>query len=861
MKRISLTSRFLKLTLAGYFFSIFSVAMAVWIASAPALQELSQNAKSQHLQTKAVVVARVIDDLVEQGVSVARQPDVVAFAAGGAFQRQQARRAISHIEGAISTRIIDASGRTLLSASNDFPSSRFMPVEALQGLAAMIERRSLGRTNVSYRPGIGEFDAQFLVTVPIIAAGEIIGLLAFVKNVDLTHILSAHEGAPRTYIATSFQIENWAEWYGGDDITASMNLPGADFFLIVDSDHRLLQNTGLRLVQTSIFVSLLALVLPFSVMAFSGMRAIVKPHQQLERSQQVLAMKQREAAELAQIAQMANECIIVTDVDQTVLWVNDAFTKTSGYSREEVLGKKPHVLLHGPETDVATQNRIAEAIGKSLPIQVEIINYRKDGSKYWINLGISPLEANKSAQSRFVSISTDITNAKETQNKLAQAKAETEQQAFHDSLTELPNRRYLDNVLETEVTDTDAPRALIRVDLDHFKNVNDTLGHAAGDYVLQQVAQLLKQTIDANDIAVRIGGDEFVILLGQNRGLEIASLMADTLSLSIQREMRFEGNICRVGASFGVASASDGLINNTDLLKSADSALYAAKDLGRNKSVIYTPQLHGVVNEKRKLSTEIEKGIANGEFQPFFQPQFDARSKALVGIEALVRWMHPTRGMLLPSQFLRVAEQLRLNTEIDREVLHFGLAKTEEMTEMGMFIPKISFNMDVFQIVNTRIEDMVAHYSIGQTCVALEVLESVLVEEQDHMFIDRIESLRARGFQIEVDDFGSGHASVIGLRHLNPDIMKLDRMLVQPVDTDATARALVRNMIEMGKALGISVTAEGVETAEHAAIMTELGCDTLQGYYFARPMPFEDLKIFVQQHTLEAPKAPKAAQI
>ncbi|WP_300031584.1 EAL domain-containing protein [uncultured Roseobacter sp.] len=845
MQRVNFMRRFLKLTLFGYILSILCVAGAVWFASAPTLKQMQLEAKQSHLQTKANVIAPILDGLVDEGEFLARSSDIADFVTGHETRSARAVSAMLTLQNTQNIRLLDFRGRVLLSALTESGNSPFLPVEAAEGIADMVSGRLPPSPRVSYRPGRGEHTAHFMIAIPILSLGQVEGLLVFERTVDLAHILTAAEGQPATVIATTFQKERWAEWFGLEGEMISTQMPGGDFHLIVDTDQKTLASLGFNLVMTAIGVAMLALIVPFSMMAASGMRAIVRPHAELEKSRETLAQQQSELAELAQIAEMAHECIFVTDAEARIIWANNAFKTVTGHDPAEIVGLRPAEFLHGPETDLATVKRISEAARRHQPVQAELLNYRKDGTPHWISLGISPLEATDATGQRFVSISTDITAAKEAQEKLAQAKAATEKQSLHDVLTGLPNRRCLDGILETEVTDVHPPRTLIRVDLDHFKNVNDTLGHAAGDFVLRSVADILRAGVQPGDIAARIGGDEFVILLEIGRGAEVAKTMTRKLLREIRKETQFEGKTCRVGASFGIATAMDGLLRNTDLLKSADSALYAAKEHGRNTATLYTPQLHSIVNEKRMLSAEIELGIKKSEFEAFFQPQFDARTGVLVGVEALVRWLHPTRGLLPPSQFLRVAEQLRLTPDIDRQVLEFGLSRIAQLNRQGYCVPKISFNMDVHQLVNMPIEDIVGCHDIGDTVVALEILESVLVEEQDQNFARRINHLRDSGFQIEVDDFGSGHASVIGLKHLQPHVMKLDRMLVQPVDKDMTGRALARNMIEMGKALGISVTAEGVETAEHAAIMTDLGCDTLQGFYFARPMPFEKLEAYV----------------
>ncbi|ABG33647.1 EAL/GGDEF/PAS domain protein [Roseobacter denitrificans OCh 114] len=662
---------------------------------------------------------------------------------------------------------------------------------------------------------------------------------------DLSAVLSGADSVLVTMLLTPFQKAQWSAWNDGGEII-DVRVADRSFFVASPTVRNVFESIGFELVFTAISVAMVALLLPFALMAVSGMRAIVRPHKDLLQSQDLLAEKQGELEELAQIAEMASESVTVTDENQRILWVNRAFTTMTGFSTEEAVGRTPRQLLQGPETSAEARNEIRQAVKARRPVQTEIVNYHKDGSRYWIKLSIAPLISLRTGELRFTAIATDVTESKEAQHAISDAKRETEHQARHDPLTALPNRRYLDEVLESEVCNSAAPRTLIRVDLDHFKNVNDTLGHAAGDFVLVEVANCLRRSIGPSDLAARVGGDEFVILLAVDGDTRAATALTEKLRVQLGTDMVFEGRTCRIGASFGIATASEGLVGNEDLLKSADAALYVAKDTGRNTTTLYTPDVHHAVLAKRQLSSEIEHGIARGEFIAFFQPQIDALTEELVGVEALVRWWHPTRGILPPNEFLKVAEQLRILSDIDRQVFAYGLDCMRILNEDGLRVPKISFNVGMHQLMNPVIDYLAGQVKIGNTRVSLEVLESVLVEEDATGFQTRISELRDMGFTIEVDDFGSGHASVVGLKALNPDIMKLDRVLVSPVTESASARTLIKSMVDIGKALGISVTAEGIETAEHAAIMRDLGCDTFQGYYFARPMDFGQLREFIK---------------
>lgn len=845
MERRSFKARFLKLTLFGYVVALLTVAVAVLVSSQPVLREMHLNEKRAHLETKSRVVSDYLDEWLAEGRFLAQSPEVVSYLKGVETLEAFVLDRLGDLGGAKNVRLIDVSGRELLSPGQGRAQSAFQPVEALSGLSAMVDGLAPAEPSMSFRPGVLPHTAEFLFSIPVIADGQVRGILSFEVEADLSATLRPDVNQVGTRLATTFQVANWEAWYG-EELFVAIAVDGQEIYLIMDDQNEALQNLGRELVLTAIGMATVALTLPFGLMALTGQRAIVQPHRDLQRSQEILAQSQSELSELAQIAEMAAEAVTVTDGKERIIWVNSAFQTVSGYSEEEAVGRRPQDFLQGPETSPQTRRRIREALSQDRPAQVEILNYHKDGSEYWVNLSISPLKRMKGGERRYAAIATDITASKTAQAELERARVVTEHQSRHDALTGLPNRRYLDHILDTEARESDMPRTLIRVDLDHFKNVNDTLGHAAGDHVLREVAGILGRHCGPGDMAARVGGDEFVILLAAGRDANDAYELTEILRQEVKVDMEFDGKLCRVGASFGISSAANGLIGNGDLLKSADAALYMAKEEGRNTTTLYTAQIHRAVKAKRKLSVEIEAGLKRDEFKAYFQPQFAAESGRFVGVEALVRWHHPTRGVLAPAEFLRVAEQLRLLPDIDKQVFDYGLKCVAALNADGLEVPKISFNVGMHQLFDTPIDRLIGTVDIGRTKIALEILESVLIEEQNEDFMFRINRLRELGFKIEVDDFGSGHASVVGLMKLKPDVMKLDRILVEPVVRDPTARVLIRNMIEMGRALDISVTAEGVETRKHATVMRSLGCDTFQGYYFARPVAFDNLRTYLR---------------
>lgn len=430
-------------------------------------------------------------------------------------------------------------------------------------------------------------------------------------------------------------------------------------------------------------------------------------------------------------------------------------------------------------------------------------------------------------------------------------KAQMEQLALHDGLTGLPNRRYFDRYLAelgasvarrpgaTEVT-------LIRVDLDHFKYINDNLGHAAGDAVLHHVARILSEGVSDVDFVARVGGDEFTIVLGGGGDTALARERIADMQVALASPFHFADRVCRVGASFGIATCDPVTIAAGEIHAFADAALYEAKRKGRNRVEAFTDQLHERMNENRQLARDIDGALENGEFEPLFQPQICARSRRLVGLEVLARWQHPARGLLAPAQFLGVAEQSRLVPMIDRQILEKTRGILSGWRRSGFVPPKVSFNVSSGRLRDVEILQAARQIRDDGTLVAFELLESILVEDDTAEFRFNLDALKDSGIQIEIDDFGSGKASILAVMEAEPAVVKIDRRLTRNIAENMKARELLAAIVRISGALGIATTVEGVETREQASILTDLGCDVLQGFLFARPLDAMQMLSFAQ---------------
>ncbi len=467
-----------------------------------------------------------------------------------------------------------------------------------------------------------------------------------------------------------------------------------------------------------------------------------------------------------------------------------------------------------------------------------------------------------SGAKRIVGANWDVTKDLQLQDELLKAKLTAEAQnraledarramehnSLHDALTRLPNRRFLDQQLAL-AGDSGRPLTLLHIDLDRFKDINDTLGHAAGDQVLKQAAGVLRAQVPAEDFIARIGGDEFVLLSHRDPAIADFAALSARLVDAISEPMTIEGHDCRIGASIGIATRNDAEESAEQLLVNADIALYEAKRHGRNRVEAFNDDLRQRTVEVKRLSDEILRGLERQEFRPFFQPQFDAETLEIVGVEALARWEHPTRGFIMPDIFLPVAESLNVVAQIDEAILDQALFQIVRWQGQGLDVARVSVNVSCQRLRDENLIAKLKAMAIRPGLLTFELLESISFDTADEGLKQAIEEIKALGIDIEIDDFGSGHASIVSLLELLPKRLKIDRRLVQPLLESTAQQNLVRSIIDIGKMRDIEIVAEGVETMAHAELLRRLGCHILQGYALARPMPADDMLAFAKART------------
>lgn len=453
---------------------------------------------------------------------------------------------------------------------------------------------------------------------------------------------------------------------------------------------------------------------------------------------------------------------------------------------------------------------------------------------------------------RIVGANWDITRDIRLQSELRHARDQLEHQSLHDALTGLANRRYLERFLNSDAALSGNHKlGLIHADLDHFKEVNDTFGHNAGDSVLRTASERILSLVSKDEFASRIGGDEFVIVTMGPDAEERARALAESIVSALAEPILFQDSICRIGCSAGVAVQTFRHENPLQLLGNADIALYEAKKKGRNRVAFFSEGLRAAAVEIKRTTDELILGLQKDEFEPFFQPQFCAQTLEITGAEALARWNHPTRGILTPDKFLGIAETASRVADIDALIFEKSLFHLARWQSNGLDIPTVSVNISAQRLGDERLFETLERLAIKPGSVSFELLETIYLDGPDHALVRAAQRLKSLGIDIEIDDFGSGHASIISLLELAPKRLKIDRQLVAPILESHSRRQLVASIIEIGRSQGIEIVAEGVETMEHARILRDLGCHALQGYAFAKPMPAADMIGFVRAWQME----------
>jgi diguanylate cyclase (GGDEF)-like protein/PAS domain S-box-containing protein len=557
----------------------------------------------------------------------------------------------------------------------------------------------------------------------------------------------------------------------------------------------------------------------------SGTWTDVTPHKVLE-----LARNEANA-----VFTSSYEGIMVVNARQEIIRVNPAFTRITGYAPEEVLGKTPHVLASDRHGAAFYDELWSTVVNKGV-WSGEIWNRRKTGEIYAEHLSITLVpDFNKKVQ-YYVGVFFDISQIK-------QHEAELDRAAHFDPLTGIPNRRLLADRMEQSILRANRNNnalAVCYLDLDGFKSINDLFGHAAGDQVLREVTDFLKQILRAEDTLARLGGDEFVILLADITSPEQCTLILERAMAAINQPIQVEGNVMSISASIGVSLYPEDHVDADTLLRHADQAMYLAKDSGKNRFHLFDPGSDRKVQAHRQSLLRLREAIDQQEFRLYYQPKVNMLNGDMIGVEALIRWDHPQRGVLAPAEFLPLVYDSPLEQPLGFWVICSALQQIDEWIAQGLYIP-ISINISAAHLMQndfvSQLERALSrHPTVPDGYLEIEILETAALGDIE-FGIQVMQQCRQLGVHFALDDFGTGYSSLTYLRRLPIDLLKIDQSFVRNMLSDANDRGIVEGVIRMASAFRREVLAEGVETMAHGAALLQLGCHLAQGYGIARPMP------------------------
>jgi diguanylate cyclase (GGDEF)-like protein/PAS domain S-box-containing protein len=540
----------------------------------------------------------------------------------------------------------------------------------------------------------------------------------------------------------------------------------------------------------------------------------------------------------ATVLQHIADGVMVVDDRGIIVAVNPAFTQITGYSEEEALGKDRSLTRSGRH-DEGFHDALWEQLVTNGYWRGEVWSLRKSGEQYLEWLTMTAVRDQSGMTTHYVGVFSDITKVKESQEKL-------DHLAHHDPLTALPNRLLFHDRLHHAIqrsTRGNEQLALLFIDLDRFKNVNDTLGHHIGDELLQQVAKALSSKLRDGDTLARLGGDEFIVLLEDVDGQYGASQVAEKLVAMFEQPFMVAGHelfvTCSVGVSLFPGDASD--LNM--LIRNADVAMYQAKARGRNGYRFYAPSMTGEGVERLRLETFLRRSIEKEEIFLNYQPQVEIDTGRLIGVEALVRWNHPELGLVPPIRFIPLAEDTGFINQLGKWVLSEACRQMVRWQEAGLEVPKMAVNLSAKQFDRGSIVSMVADIlretGLEPHRLQLEVTESVIMNTGDALAF--INDLHAIGVSLAIDDFGTGYSSLAYLKQMPVQTLKIDRSFIKDISTDVNDEAIAIAIIQLGKSMNLSVIAEGVETHDQAAFLLRHGCNQAQGYFYSRPVMPEDL--------------------
>lgn len=530
--------------------------------------------------------------------------------------------------------------------------------------------------------------------------------------------------------------------------------------------------------------------------------------------------------------------IIIADAqapDLPVIYVNPAFEELTGYPADEVLGRNCR-FLQGGQTSQAELEILRRALREAGDCNVLLRNYRRDGSEFWNHLFISPVRDESGAVTHFVGIQNDLTERRQVEADLAYA-------ANHDAVTGLPRYVILETALASLLEREDAEVSLLFIDIDRFHAVNESMGHLIGDEALRIIAARLSAVLGGPGYLSRFAGDEFVAVVPTGSREAVLELAA-RLRAAVSRPIEGDGWSLFLTASIGIARSPEHGDSGNELLRRAEAAMTRAKRQGRDEACEFSVAQMRELEDRLVLGARLREAAGRGELQLHYQPQLDARSRRITGFEALLRWTHPDLGPVPPGRFIPIAESLGLMPELGLWVLDEACRQIRAWRDQGRDGFTVAINFSAHQLqrpdIVQRVKAAIDKHGVPGRMLEIELTESSLMENVERIQA-RLAELNALGVSLSLDDFGTGYSSLAYLKQFSLDKLKIDRSFVTDLPGDGADAAIARTIVAVGHELHMVVAAEGVETAEQADFLREMGCDELQGYHFGRPAPAHEI--------------------
>jgi diguanylate cyclase (GGDEF)-like protein/PAS domain S-box-containing protein len=556
------------------------------------------------------------------------------------------------------------------------------------------------------------------------------------------------------------------------------------------------------------------------------------------------------------IIEQAQDGLLVADARTgEIVDANPAVQEQLGFTMEELRGRSVLSVLRGPndsqEPVIATLARLEPSRG------IELVQWLKDGRQMDVEVSCVPIE---SRDRRLVSyLMRDLSERKKAQTQLLANQQRLDKLANHDHLTGLPNRLFLQAHLPEAIArgqESGQMLAVLFLDLDRFKHINDSRGHEVGDRLLQEIAKRVRAAVRPADIVVRMGGDEFVVVLHRVNSPDEVAIAATRINEVLSAPVMIDGRALVATVSIGVSLFPRDGATMGELLKHSDTAMYQAKDLGRNNFQVFSPQMDRSLKERVAIESSLRVGLKLHQFDVHYQPIIDIHSRRVAGLEALLRWKHPTQGFIPPERFIEVAEETGLIIPIGQFVLDRIGRDINTWRDQGLHLVPVSMNVSAVQLERTKLRELIQQamekYRMGPQLIALELTEGSLFEKRTGEFReDALGTLRDLGVKIAIDDFGTGYSSLSYLKRWRVDSLKIDRSFVRDIATDPSDHAIVSAIVAMARSLNIVVVAEGIETWQQLEILRTMGCHLAQGFLFAKPCPAVDAARYLKVEPLD----------